>query len=547
MSVSVSSLCFVVLFSFVLSYGEASHKIYRNIESIPSSSSSSSSQDQPYRTGYHFQPPKNWINGPMIYKGLYHLFYQYNPYGAVWGNIVWAHSTSKDLINWVPHPVAIFPSQPYDINGCWSGSATLVPKGKDIVPHILYTGNNEANQQVQNLALPKNLSDPYLIEWIKVPQNPLMAPTSTNQINASSFRDPTTAWRVRGEWRVIIGNRKNHRGQAILYRSKDFITWEEAKHPLHSSPKTGMWECPDFYPVSTSSQVGLDTSFIGKGTKHILKVSLGDKGHDYFYIGKYIPKNDTFIPDGESVDSVLGLRYDYGKYYASKTFYDSVKHARILWGWVSESSSTTDDIKKGWSGIQAIPRTVWLDKSGKQVIQWPIREVEALHGETPSLTIGADLGSGSRIEITRITTVQADVEAVFEISDFRKAEVFDPSWTNPQLLCSQKGTTAKGTLGPFGLLVLASDKLEEYTAVFFRVFKSQEKYVVLLCSDQSRSSLNGDNDKTTYGAFVDVDPVHDKLHLRSLVSVFSILNFDKFNLYFFFNKPLISDNHIEFN
>ncbi|KAK6911900.1 Glycosyl hydrolase family 32, N-terminal [Dillenia turbinata] len=503
MSVSVSSLWFMVLFSFVLSYGEASHQIYRNLESIPSSSS----QDQPYRTGYHFQPPKNWMNGPMIYKGLYHLFYQYNPYGAVWGNIVWAHSTSKDLINWVPHPIAIFPSQPSDINGCWSGSATLIPMGKDIVPHILYTGINKANQQVQNLALPKNLSDPYLIEWVKVPQNPLMAPTSANQINASSFRDPTTAWRVRGEWRVIIGNKKNRRGKAILYRSKDFTTWAEAKHPLHSSPKTGMWECPDFYPVSTSSQVGLDTSFVGKGTKHILKVSLDDKKHDYYYIGNYIPKNDTFIPDGETIESVPGLRYDYGKYYASKTFYDSVKHARILWGWVNESSSTADDIKKGWSGIQAIPRTVWLDKSGKQVIQWPIQEVEELRGENPSITMGPDLESGSRIEITRITSAQADVEAVFGISDFKMAEAFDPSWTDPQLLCSQKGTTVKGGLGPFGLLVLASDKLEEYTAVFFRVFKSQEKYVVLLCSDQSRSSLNGDNDKTTYGAFVDVDPI----------------------------------------
>ncbi|CAK9310622.1 unnamed protein product [Citrullus colocynthis] len=92
------------------------------------------------------------------------------------------------------HDHAIYPSQPSDINGCWSGSATILPDDK---PTILYTGINPKNQQVQNLAVPKNLSDPYLREWVKSPKNPLMAPTSQNHINSSSSRDPTTA---NGEW-----------------------------------------------------------------------------------------------------------------------------------------------------------------------------------------------------------------------------------------------------------------------------------------------------------------------------------------------------------
>lgn len=84
--------------------------------------------------------------------------------------------------------------------------------------------------------------------------------------------------------------------------------------------------------------------------------------------------------------------------------------------------------------------------------------------------------------------LQADVDITFEISDFKKVEVLDPSWTDPQLLCSQKDASVKGGLGPFGLLVLASKGLKEYTAVFYRIFKGHNnKYVVLLCSDQSRS------------------------------------------------------------
>lgn len=285
----------------------------------------------------------------MVYKGLYHLFYQYNPFGADWGNIVWAHSTSKDLVNWIPHKAAIFPSQKGDINGCWSGSTTMLPGDK---PAILYTGIDPKNQQVQNLAVPKNLSDPYLLEWVKSPYNPLMAPTPQNKINASSFRDPTTAWLgPDGRWRVIIGNKFNRRGKALLYRSKDFVHWTKAQHPLHSVQGTGMWECPDFFPVS-SNPIGLDTSTIKEGIKHVLKVSLDDTKHDQYAVGTYNYAKDTFIPNDGAAEKYSVLRYDYGKFYASKTFYDSLKKRRILWGWINESLSKEDYIAQGWSGVQ---------------------------------------------------------------------------------------------------------------------------------------------------------------------------------------------------
>ncbi|CAJ1969495.1 unnamed protein product [Sphenostylis stenocarpa] len=109
----------------------------------------------------------------MRYGGLYHVFYQYNSKGVIWGNIVWIHLVSNDLMNWTPLDLVIFPSQPSDINDCWSGSATLLPGNK---PAILYTGIDSMNRQVQNLAQPKNLSDPFLIDWVKLPQNPLMVP-----------------------------------------------------------------------------------------------------------------------------------------------------------------------------------------------------------------------------------------------------------------------------------------------------------------------------------------------------------------------------------
>jgi beta-fructofuranosidase len=269
----------------------------------------------------------------------------------VWGNIVWGHVVSKDLINWHSLDPAIVPSEWYDIKGCWSGSATLLPGDK---PVILYTGWANSSQQLQNMVVPKNDSDPLLREWVKIPQNPLLIPEFG--INGSSFRDPTTAWLgLDGKWRIVVGNKRNRRGVALLYRSKDFVNWVKAKQPLHSSKLTGMWECPDFYPVPLSGNEGLDTSAIGSSLKHVLKVSLDDYKYEYYTVGTYFPDMDRYVPDNTSSDDENGLRYDYGKFYASKTFFDQYRHRRILWGWINESDSVSDDVRKGWASVQVKP------------------------------------------------------------------------------------------------------------------------------------------------------------------------------------------------
>ncbi|KAI3454147.1 hypothetical protein Pfo_010810 [Paulownia fortunei] len=452
-------------------------------------------KEQPYRTAFHFQPPKNWMNdpnGPMYYKGVYHLFYQYNPYAAVWGNISWAHSVSYNLIDWIHLEDAINPTEPYDINGCWSDSF--------------------ADQQVQNLAMPKNLSDPLLREWVKFSHNPLMTPV--DGIDPKFYRDPTTAWqRSDKTWCVLIGSQIDGHGAAILYKSSDFISWKRADKPLHSSNKTGMWECPDFYPVSTHGKNGLDTSANGADIKHVLKASFND--HDNYIIGTYDSKTDGFTVDVDFMDDSVQLRYDYGIFYASKTFYDGAKKRRILWGWVTEADSESDDIDKGWSGLQSVPRSILLDENGKQLIQWPIEEVEKLRGRKVTLE-NKEIKSRTVLQIAGITASQADVEVSFRLLNLKGVELIDERLVDPQLLCSQMNASVSGVFGPFGLLVLASEDLTEQTAMFFRIFKSHGKYIVLMCSDQSRSSLKTRVKETIFGSFLDVDP-NQEISLRTLI------------------------------
>lgn len=84
--------------------------------------------------------------------------------------------------------------------------------------------------------------------------------------------------------------------------------------------------------------------------------------------------------------------------------------------------------------------------------------------------------------------MQADVEVTFSIPNLEKAEPFDPSWKDPRDICYKKKSKVRGAIGPFGLLAFATEKLEEFTPVFFRIFKAQNnKHVVLMCSDAEPS------------------------------------------------------------
>ena len=94
----------------------------------------------PLRPQYHLLPAHNWMNdpnGPIFFKGRYHMFHQYNPQAAVWGNMNWAHATSSDMIHWEHEPIALSPTPGGpDCDGVFSGSAVL-DKG---TPTVIYTG-----------------------------------------------------------------------------------------------------------------------------------------------------------------------------------------------------------------------------------------------------------------------------------------------------------------------------------------------------------------------------------------------------------------------
>nr|AAK72492.2 soluble acid invertase bfruct2 [Oryza sativa Japonica Group] len=466
------------------------------------------------RTVFHFQPEKNWMNdpnGPLYHKGWYHIFYQWNPEGAAWGNkISWGHAVdSKDLLHWYHLPWAMYPDQPYDLNGVWTGSATTLPDGKLA---MLYTGETEDELvQDQCLADPVNPTDPLLVDWVKYSVNPVIYPPPG--IGVKDFRDPTTACRspAGNDTRLItIGSKLGKTGISLVYETTNFTTFKLLYGVLHAVPGTGMWECVDLYPVSTKSVIvitqenGLDTSVHGLGVKHVLKTSFDDDKHDYYALGTYDLQADTFVPDDPDLDVGIGLRLDYGKYYAARTFYNQNKQRRILWGWIGETDLEAVDPMKGWASLQAIPRSIVFDKkTGTNVLQRPEEEVESWSTRSKTFhDISFEPGSVVPIHVTGAT--QLDITASFEVDETlleTTSESHDAGYD-----CSNSGGAGtRGSLGPFGLLVVADEKLSELTPVYLYVAKGGEgKAKAHLCTYQTRSSMASGVEKDVYGSAVPV-------------------------------------------
>ncbi len=160
-----------------------------------------------FRPAYHHTPAYGWMNDPngMFYKdGVWHLYYQYNPYGSQWENMTWGHSTSTDLIHWTPQPIAI---EPDALGTIFSGSC--VTNGDEVVAIYTSAGQN----QTQSIAVSHDNG----MTFEKYEGNPVL--TS----DVPDFRDPNPFWNSDiNAWNMILAA-----GQEMnIYSSKDLKNWK---------------------------------------------------------------------------------------------------------------------------------------------------------------------------------------------------------------------------------------------------------------------------------------------------------------------------------
>lgn len=316
----------------------------------------------PRRPQFHLLPKRNWMNdpnGPVYWDGKYHMFFQYNPHAAVWGDMHWGHAMSDDMVHWEHLPVALAPTPGGpDAAGCFSGSAVI----DDGVVTVMYTGVVKAPMSeatikdgVNSLRESQCLAtstDMNLTAWTKVPQAVIPAPPPGMKV--AGFRDPAP-WKSGEWWYVAIGSGlAGEGGRVLLYRSKDLRKWEYL-HFLAGGEGSGkpttnpvgdgdMWECPDFFPLDG---------------KHVLMYSSMGKVH--WQTGVLDEAAMKFHPEKKGV-------MDYGAYYAAKTQTD--KHGRrIVWGWIPETRPVAEYSAAGWACMMSLPRRLRLRADGELSIE----------------------------------------------------------------------------------------------------------------------------------------------------------------------------------
>jgi beta-fructofuranosidase len=333
----------------------------------------------PRRPQYHLLPAANWMNdpnGPIYWRGQYHMFFQYNPNGAYWGDMHWAHAASPDMVHWRHLPIALSPTPGGpDQDGCFSGSA-VVNIG---VPTFIYTGVASVAKEYATLSDGQHnfretqciatCDQPMLTAWKKDVRPVIAAPPPG--LKVTGFRDPCP-WRLGEWWYLCIGSGVHGKGGMILlYRSRDFRNWEYL-HPLVEGTMpagppanatdpvdTGeMWECPDFFAIRD---------------KYVLIYSTQRKV--FWQSGVLDTASLSFRPEQSGV-------LDHGSFYAPKTQLDKDGN-RILWGWIPETRPLEEYRAAGWAGLMSLPRVLDLDAKGRLTMR-VLPAMEQLHGTEQS-------------------------------------------------------------------------------------------------------------------------------------------------------------------
>src|ERR1700712_522344 len=250
---------------------------------------------EPYRPQFHYTPAKNWMNdpnGPIYYKGRYHLFYQYNPSGSSWGNISWGHAVSTDLVHWKELPIAI-PQD--DDEYIFSGSVVYDRKntsglGTTANPPLVavYTAAVKSNGiQEQSLASSTDGG----LTWSRYAGNPVL------NLNSTNFRDPKVFWYPKTKtWEMVVALSDQHK--VSIYSSPDLKSWTHRSDFGPAGATGGVWECPNLFPLKVKGT---------NETKWVLVVGInpgsiaGGSGDQYFlgsFDGTTFTSNDpaTYTP-----------------------------------------------------------------------------------------------------------------------------------------------------------------------------------------------------------------------------------------------------------
>ena len=364
----------------------------------------------PYRQQFHLQPPVGWLNDPnglCVYGGQYHAFFQYGPFDVTGGVKHWGHAVSKDLLHWEPLPVMLYPDEPFDCHGVYSGSALI--EGTEM--YLYYTGN---------------VKHPGDFDYIKQGRghNVCLAVSHDGKTVASKqcllynkdypagltchVRDPKV-FGYEGKYYMVLGARTlEDKGEVLVLESTDKLHWNHINTLTTPEPFGYMWECPDLFCLD--GQWYLAVSPQGIQCQNIY-------GCGYFAVYGDWRAHCTL---GEFHEMDAGFDY-----YAPQSFVDE-NGRRIQIGWMGMPDAdygNAPTVAHGWQHCFTVPRLLTKGPGGT-LLQTPVPELDARrsaaaltlrNGEEASLSPCFDLTAAPAGDFA--LTVARGVELVYTEQD----------------------------------------------------------------------------------------------------------------------------------
>ena len=310
-----------------------------------------------FRPLYHHSPRYGWMNDPngMFYKdGVYHLYYQWNPYGSQWENMTWGHSTSTDLIHWQPQPAAI---ERDALGAIFSGSCIVDEANNRVVAFYTSDGQN----QTQSIAISKDNG----MHFEKYANNPVLTSDEPD------FRDPKAFWNEQlGKWSLILAAGQEMR----IYSSDNLTDWTyESSFGKGYGCHEGVWECPDLIELPV---VGTDKK------KWMLICNINPGGPfggsaTQYFIGQF--DGHRFTCEHQDTRWM-----DYGKdHYATVTFDHAPQGRHIAIAWMSNWQYANEVPTRQYRSANSLPRELALFENNGQTYcrVTPVQELDQLRGK----------------------------------------------------------------------------------------------------------------------------------------------------------------------
>lgn len=290
---------------------------------------------------FHFSPDYGWMNDPngMFYKdGIYHLCFQYNPYGSTWENMSWGHAVSTDLIRWKHLPDVLHRDGFGDM---FSGGA-IVDKNNDAgfgEDAIIAFYTNAGVGQMQCLAYSSDNGQTFT----KYRNNPILTSKEAD------FRDPKVFWHQKTKRWIMLLAVDQH---MEIYSSINLRDWTfESSFGEKEGAHGGVWECPDLVELPIQGT---------RDTRWVLLCNINPGGPfggsaTQYFVGQFDGK--TFKNDSPSKTKWM----DFGKdYYATVTWANAPGNRAIALGWMSNWQYANQVPTKQFRSATAIPRDLLL-------------------------------------------------------------------------------------------------------------------------------------------------------------------------------------------